>query len=170
MKKMLSGLFVMASCLLSFASSDTIVHIAGPSMVVTISHITSSKVFFRYPDKENVFEINRRQVEKIIYKDGRIEVFNKPSSQVVSANEWRSVTLTKEPADVEGLHETGELVAQVSRGRNRKETLQSAEIRLKKEAAAVGANIVLITSTEFKGGYGDLPSVTLTGTGYSFFR
>lgn len=170
MKKIILGLFLMTPFLLSFASSDTIVHIAGPSMVVNISHITSSKVFFRYPDKENVFEINRRQIEKIIYKDGRIEVFNKPSSQAVNPNDWRSVTLTKNTADVDGLHETGELLAQVSRGRNRKETLQSAEIRLKKEAAAVGASVVLITSTEFKGGYGDLPSVTLTGTGYSFFR
>lgn len=148
--------------------ADTIVHIAGPKMIVNVSHISASKIFYTYPDKDNIFEIDRKQVEKVVFRSGRVEVFNKPAFQVIQEDDWRSVFITKNAEEVEGLYLRGQVEVQAAAARNRRETIRNAEIRLKKQAAAMGANLIYLTNTEFKGGYGDVPSVTLRGMAYGF--
>ncbi len=149
-------------------AADTIVHIAGPKMIVNVSHISASKIFYTYPDKDNIFEIDRKQVQKVVFRSGRVEVFNRPAFQVIQEDDWRSVFITKNAGEVEGLYLRGQVEVQAAAARNRKETIRNAEIRLKKQAAAMGANIIYLTNTEFKGGYGDVPSVILKGMAYGY--
>lgn len=172
-KSMISLLFMMLSGILiaqagKNTATDTIVHIAGPKMIVNVSHITSSKIFYSYPDKDNIFEIDRKQVEKVVFGSGRVEILNKPAFQMINDADWRSVFITKKPEDVEGLFLRGEVSVQAAAAKNRKETIRNAEIRLKKQAAALSADIIYLTNTEFKGGYGDVPSITLKGLAYGF--
>jgi hypothetical protein len=174
MKKFLfSAIFIIFSGALSAQvegtePADTIVHIAGPKMIVNVSHITSSKIFYTYPDKDNIFEIDRKQVEKVVFRSGKVEIFNKPAFQVIQEDDWRSVFITKKAEDVEGLYLRGEVEVQAAAAKNRKETIRNAEIRLKKQAAGMNANIIHLLNTEFKGGYGDVPSITLKGLAYGF--
>lgn len=149
-------------------AADTIVHIAGPKMIVNVSHITGSKIFYTYPDKDNIFEIERKQVEKVVFRSGRVEVFNKPAFQVIDEEDWRAVFITQKAEEVEGLYLRGEVEVVAAAARNRRQTIHNAEIRLKKQAAAMNANVVHLTNTEFRGGYGDVPSITLKGLAYGF--
>ena len=136
MKKFLfSAIFIIFSGALSAQvegtePADTIVHIAGPKMIVNVSHITSSKIFYTYPDKDNIFEIDRKQVEKVVFRSGKVEIFNKPAFQVIQEDDWRSVFITKKAEDVEGLYLRGEVEVQAAAAKNRKETIRNAEIRL----------------------------------------
>ncbi len=149
-------------------AADTIVHIAGQRKVVKVSHITATKIFYTYPGRDNVFEIDRNQVERIIYHGGRVEVLNRPAFQMLQEGDWRTVFITKNEQDVEGLYLRGEVTARAAAAKNRKETIRNAEIRLKKQAAGMNANIIYLTNTEFQGGFGDVPSITLRGRAYGF--
>ena len=82
--------------------------------------------------------------------------------------QWESVVVTEKEDDVEGLYKKDFLKANASSGsRSPKAAKQSATIRLQKKAANIGALMVLITNSEMKGGYGEIPGWELEGIAYS---
>lgn len=147
-------------------STDTLVYLGGRLMPVHMVNITSSRVYFTGMDDNEIIEVDRKQVEKIIYSNGKIEVLNHPVFEIASDDDWRHVFLTEDPADVEDLYEIGPVEVMAAAGRNMKSTMRNAEIRLKKQAAGLKANMILVTNTEFRGGYRDIPSITINGTAY----
>jgi hypothetical protein len=58
--------------------TDTIVKLGGKKLMVDVTKVTQSYISFKYPNEPKVYTIERKQVEKVIYKSGRIERFNKP--------------------------------------------------------------------------------------------
>ncbi len=147
---------------------DTLVYLGGRSAPVNMVNITASKVFYTKPETDKIIETDRKQVERIIYRTGRIEVLNRPVFEMVSEDDWRHVFLTEDPGDVEALYKRGPVEVTAAASRNRRSTVRNAEIRLKKQAAGLGANMILLTNTEFRGGYGDIPSITMKGIAYGF--
>jgi hypothetical protein len=150
------------------SASDTIVYLGGRSIAVNVANVTSSKVFYTNIDENTIFETDRKQVEKIVYRTGRVDVLNRPVFQMISEDDWKNIFITEESGDVAGLHERGPVEVTAAASRNRKSTIRNAEIRLKRQAAAMKANLVLVTNTEFRGGYGDIPSITMRGIAYGF--
>lgn len=147
---------------------DTLVYLGGKRELVNIANITTSKVFYTNLEDDTIFEIDRKQIEKIIYRNGRVEALNRPVFEMISEDDWRHVFLTEDPEEIRGLYERGPIEVTAAASRNRKATIRNAEIRLKRQAASLGANMILLESTEFRGGFGDIPSITMKGIAYGF--
>ncbi|MBN2521445.1 MAG: hypothetical protein JXB17_13105 [Bacteroidales bacterium] len=148
---------------------DTIFMLSGKKIYARIIGITSSKLTYREMGKSDVESIDRKQVQKIVYKNGRKEIFNKPVFQVLEEGDWKTVILTNNPGDVEGLTKKGEVNAKSTGSAKTKKTAKrSAEMQLQKKAANLGAQIVLVKKIEALGGYGEIPSYYMEGVAYGF--
>jgi hypothetical protein len=147
---------------------DTIFKLGGKKIICTVLKVGQSSVSFTKPHQGQVMELGRKEIEKIIYKNGRLDIFNKPVFEMVEKFQWQAVLITENPAEVEGLYKRAVLSSNASTGsRNPKAAKNSATMRLQKKAANVGALIVLLTRSEMKGGYGEVPGWELEGIGYS---
>jgi len=148
---------------------DTIFMLGGKKIYAKILGVTSSKVTFMETGDTEVKSEERKQIQKIIYNNGRKEIFNKPIFEMVQEGDYRTVILTDDPSEVEGLTKKGKVEAKSSSSsRNKKSAKRSVEIRIQKKAAGLGAQIVLITKKESIGGYGEIPSYTYEGIAYGF--
>ena len=113
--------------------------------------------------------LERKQIEKIKYKSGKIDIFNKPVLQMLNESQWEAVLVTEKKEDIEGMHEYGLIESTSSSdARSPKAAKKNATIRLQKKAANLGANIILITKAEAIGGYGEQPGYKMAGICYGF--
>ncbi len=146
---------------------DTIILVSGKKLLGKIHGVSSSKISYYPTDKPKLTELARKQIHKILYSTGRVEMFNKPAFEMVAEGDFKTIVLTNNPEEVNGLYELGKVDAKSSKGsRNAKSAMQSANIRLQKKAANMGAYIVLITKRESKGGYGEVPTHFVEGIAY----
>ncbi len=151
------------------AQSDTIVLISGRKVPVQVQGVSASSITYKAIDSEEVKDVDRKQVHKIIYRTGRVEKFNSMAVMMIDEGDWKTVILTENKEDVEGLYALGEADGKSSpRSRNAKAAQRSADIRLKKKAVNMGGIIVLVTNRETKGGYGEVPTHLVTGIVYGF--
>lgn len=174
---MLSHIFVVYLAIIAFpvfavkalstpAAQDTLFLRGGLIIPVYISSVDTGLVYYTPVESDTTVEITRDQVEKIIYAGGRTEIINLPVFRIISDDSWRHIFLTENLEDVVGLHEIGPVQVTAVSDRSRAATLRNAEVRLKREAASIDADIILVTNTEFRGGYGDIPSITMKGVAY----
>lgn len=148
---------------------DTIVKLGGVKMPVRILQVGRTDVTYQEIGQDDYKKMDQKQIQKLIYKSGRIEQINKPLFEMVDESDWRSVILTDNEDDVAGMTEKGKVKSEsYTRARNKRSALKSAEIRLKKKAANLGATIVLIEKKEATGGYGEVPSYKMAGTAYGY--
>jgi len=147
---------------------DTIIKLGGKRIICSVKKVNASSVTYTLPNSNVQLDILRKDIEKIIYKSGKVDIFNKPIFSVVDKLDWQAVMITENPADVTGLYQRGVIKANASSGsRSPKAAKQSAMIRLQKKAANMGALIVLLVRSEMKGGYGEIPGWELEGIAYS---
>jgi hypothetical protein len=147
---------------------DTLVYHRKEREAVIIVNTTPSSVFFTCPNDNRIREIERDQVDRIIYGDGRIEVLSPSGIDLIPEDRWRQITLTEDPRDVEEMYVRGPVEVTAPASRNKRMTVRNAEIRLKRQAAFLGADMVLITETQFRGGFRDVPSITMKGIAFGF--
>lgn len=147
---------------------DTIVMLNRKKIPAQVNNISSTKIYCQTPTGENT-EIERKQVEKIIYRNGRVDVFNKPVFEQVSSTSWQAVIVTENQSDVEGMYKCGMVSASASpSSRNMTAAKKSTIIKLQKKAANLGGVVVLVTHAEAKGGYGDNPGYDMEGIVYGY--
>ncbi|KAF5084324.1 hypothetical protein DSECCO2_79510 [anaerobic digester metagenome] len=150
-------------------AADTIVLVSGRKTLGNVQGVSPSQVTYSPADSKEVLKMDRKQVHKIIYRTGRVEIFNKLAFEMVEEGDWKTIILTEKQEDVEGLYALGNVDAQSSKNsRNARSAERSANIRLQKKAAAMGGYIVLITKRESKGGYGEIPTHLVEGVVYGF--
>lgn len=147
---------------------DTIVRFGNRKIPVTKLTMGSLTVTYALPEKpDSIIRLERKEIEKIIYKNGNISVLNKSVVEVVKDDQWQAVLITKDPKEVEGLYKRGEVNARASMSsRDKKRAQESATVKLQKKAAGQKAYIVLITREEYYGGYGDPPGYYVEGVSY----
>jgi len=150
--------------------NDTIVKLGQKHMAVNLLKTDSRYVVYEVPDTPGERQqIERKNVQRIIHKTGRVEVFNKPLMQMVEGKKWQTVVLTEDPEDVEGLYLLEEIrMRSGSRARSPRAARIDARIRLQKTAVNKGADIMLIITSEARGGYGEMPYYVITAEAYSF--
>ena len=147
---------------------DTIIKLGGKKIPCTVKKVTPTLVLYVKPLQTTQLEMPRKDIEKIFYRSGRKEIFNKPVFSMVNKDNWEAVLVTENEGDVEGLYKKGVVKSNASSGsRSPKAAKTSATIRLQKKAANMGALIVLLTASEMKGGYGEIPGWELEGIAYS---
>ncbi|HOP03806.1 MAG TPA: hypothetical protein PL017_04305 [Tenuifilaceae bacterium] len=148
---------------------DTIILISGRKVMGMVQMVSNSRITYFPEGKKEFKEMDRKQVQSIIYRNGRIEKFNTPAVEMVAEGNWKTIVLTDNPSDVEGLFDLGKIDAQSSpRSRSAKSAQRSADIRLQKKAAAMGGIMILVTKRESKGGYGEIPTHLVEGNVYGF--
>ncbi|HYX07308.1 MAG TPA: hypothetical protein VE912_11300 [Bacteroidales bacterium] len=149
--------------------TDTIFRLGGRTILADVNQVTPIEVQYKFPGDDKVYSIDRKQIQRIVYKNGRVEVYNKPVLQMIGENQWEAVLVTEKEEDVEGLYKYGVVKSNAaSSSRSKKAARRSATIRLQKRAANMGANIILITNAEAKGGYGEIPGYEMEGIAYGY--
>lgn len=163
------GLVVIAFQGKSQAALDTIFKIEGKVMPVDVISVTQSYVSFIVPGNDETFTMERKQIQKIIYKNGRVEEYNKPVFEMIDDYSWEAVWLTEDKKDVAELYRRGEITAKSpSSSRSHKAAKKNATIRLQKKAAAMKGTVVYVTKKQTTGGYGENPGYYYEGEVYGF--
>ncbi len=151
-------------------SVDTIVKLGQRKIPVNIVSVGSKYVYYHELDNDdNRKKIERDKIQRIIYHNGTIDVLNDPVMESINEKSWRTVLVTDDKDQVEGLYKIEEVTVESSSGiRNIKAAKRNAEIRLQKKAIHKGGNVVYVTKAEAKGGFGDIPGYLMEGVIYSF--
>lgn len=153
------------------AKTDTIVMLNGDKLLANVKKFTVKDLFYGFPGEQKMEQVDRRYVQKIIYKYGRVEVISAVQVDVREVGGWRDVkVLKKRNASLDKMIELGE-VEGIDEGTREKyvdarDLERSATITLQKKAALLGATVVLITTRDVRRPYGDPPYVKLVGMAY----
>jgi hypothetical protein len=152
--------------------TDIIYQHDGTKMFVDVKKIYLNDLYYSLPGDTKVKKMDQRLVHKIEYKSGKVEILNETAPDVREVGDYRKVKVTKNPDDVEGLIEVAKLEAKAEgsdRGYSTPKSLErTAIIILRRKAALVNANIVLITDKKSNVAFGEIPSITLYGIAYSY--
>ncbi len=147
--------------------TDTIFKVEGKALPVNVVKVTENYVSFLVPGKSETYTIERKEVQKIVYRSGSVDVFNKPVFEMVSDYSWEAVWLTEDKKDVAELYRRGEISAKSpASARSPKAAKNSAIIRLQKKAAAIKGTVIYITKKQTTGGYGEYPGYYIEGVVY----
>jgi len=150
-------------------SLDTIYMLGQRKKLVQVKGIFYSNVKYKEPGTDEVKSMKTKNIQKIIFDNGRKEVFNKPLVEDITETDWKNVVITQNKEEVDGLYEVGKVTGKSSsRNRTPKSAERTARIRMKKRAANKGGVMVLVTKTERSGGFGEVPTYFMEGVAYSF--
>ena len=146
---------------------DTIYKIEGKIMPVDVIKVTPQFVSFLVPGSTETYTMSRKEVQKIIYKNGRVEEYNKPVFEMVDDYSWEAVWLTEDKKEVAELYRRGKISAKSpASSRSPKAAKKNAIIRLQKKAANMKGVVVLVTKKQATGGYGEYPGYYIEGVVY----
>ncbi len=143
----------------------------GEEREVEVRKISDKYVYISKPGDMDMEWIDRREVQTIYYRSGRVEPMTEKEVTVRQVKDWKDIKTTTKPADVEGMIRVEDLEVRMEAStrhhHTRPSTLESsAEIVLKKNAALLNADIVLITRKDHHRAYGEAPSIYMTGVAY----
>lgn len=146
---------------------DTIVRLGGKKIIADVLKVTDMMVTFKDALDGKTKSIERKQLEKIIYDDGRLDVFSKPVFTMVDDTQWEAVLITDNSKDVDGLYERGKIVSvSPPSSRSPSAAKRAATIKLQKKAVNMKGIMVLVTHRETRGGYGEMPGYYMEGLVY----
>ena len=146
---------------------DTIFKLNGTILPVDVTTVTPTYVSFTIPGKSDEFTIERKEVHKIIYKNGRLEIMNEAAFVVMDDSNWESVWLTENKREVADLYKLGEIDARSpASARSPSAAKKGAIIKLKKKAVNMKGTVVLVTHKQTTGGYGEYPGYYIKGIAY----
>lgn len=169
---------ILTLCMISYLGTaqtdiitplDTIILVSGKKMPSKVISVATSKVSFRKKGSNSIEDLPRKQIHKIIYTTGRVEQFNSLAFESVNTTDFKSVIITENSSDVDGLYALGSVEAKSGKNsRTAKSAEKSAIIKLQKKAAAMGGVYVLLNKNEAIGGYREIPTHMLSGVVYGF--
>jgi hypothetical protein len=165
----LSSLLLMSFAFKSHGQEalDTIFKIEGKIMPVDVVKVTSQYVSFLVAGSDQTYTMERKEIQRIVYKNGRVEEFNKPVFELVDDYSWEAVWLTEDKKEVSELYRRGKVSAESpASSRSPKAAKKNAVIRLQKKAAAMKGTVVLVTKKQTIGGYGEYPGYYIEGIVY----
>ena len=143
---------------------DTLVKLGGRKVPVYINNIGATDVYYANIAKPKIIlSISRKNLEKVIFKSGRVEKFNEVPVKIIEEGEWQAVLITKKKKDIEGLYKRREISAEtLASPKARTNTI----IKMQKQAANARATIILITKENNQGIPGEDPRCYMEGIAY----
>lgn len=170
-------LFALLASLVSVGTfaQDTIVKLNGQQLSAKVTEVTSTAVKFQYPNEDLVNSVSKNLVQEIRFASGRTEPVT-ARVEIFTEEDWPKVQVTTLEGDVSGLAKLGEVRAKANGATafsNAAKVDERATEKLKREAARLGAHIVLIQSKNVRGSdYSYFGSTTarsvLTGIAYGY--
>ncbi|MDT8402731.1 MAG: hypothetical protein RQ743_13650, partial [Bacteroidales bacterium] len=135
-------------------------------------------VKYSYPNEDFLNTILKNNIQKIVFKSGRTQIFNEATSfkKVSNVSNWDNVSVTTLEGEVKGLYKIGDLTIK-SKGSglgSASKVKDRAYRKLKIEAALLGANVILITDETSVGNQlgnkysaGQVAETQMSGIAYS---
>ena len=161
---------------------DKIITFDNEVLIVKVQHITFTEIRFLFPFNTRYESINRQKVSQILYADNRIDLFTpfeEDKKELLPIQEerlivyrrelWERILTTENKNDVNGFKKIGPVSAVFEADRinsNHKYLEKNGMIRLKKRAARLHADMVLIINKSVHRGYGDYPNIKIEGIAY----
>ena len=164
--------------LISFAQLDTI-FTDNQKLLVNVKEISNHEIKYTFPNEDLLNSIYKNSVEKIVFKNGRIQTFNESSSfkNIDNIEDYDKITLTQVQSEVLGLNRIGDVSSKAvgtTVVSNVEKVKDRAYKKLKIQAAMLGANIIYLSDMRSQGnkwgGYyssGQKTETSLTGIAYS---
>lgn len=165
---------------ISAAQFDKIITLENGVYIVKVNQVTFTEVNFYYPLNNNLESINRKKVSQILYANGKIDLFipldadkSEPIKEdrliVHSIENWEKVTVTDDKSAVANMIEIGPVksfyIAEGVQVSN-KYLEKNCQIILKRQAANLKADYVLIEKKTFNKRYGESPSIKIEATAF----
>ena len=148
---------------------DTIYKLGQRKLVVDIRKVTDRLVTYVDAESGDIVTLERKMIQRVVYNSGKIEVFNKPLLMMVEEYSWEAVLFTEDPLEVKNLYHRGTVKSKSSpSSRSPKAAKKSCSIKLRKRAANLKGNIILVTKKEATGGYGEMPGYYMEGEVYGY--
>jgi hypothetical protein len=153
--KMLIVVLVTFLSIQAFSQIDT-VFTNGKKIPCNVKEITPDAIKYSYVGEDVINSIYITNVQKIIFKSGRIQIFSESKSykDVSGADDYDKVTLTSLENDIRGLTNLGDLASKAQAGTvftDMDKVKEKADKRIKIQAAMLGANIIYLTGSKTKG-------------------
>jgi hypothetical protein len=174
----LAVLLFSTSAIAQTRKADTIFKIDGDSLSIYITSVNEKEIVYTFPEESITNVISKNVVREVHYGSGRKEVITEKII-IRGEHDWEKVLITTLESDIKGLVRKGEVKAKATGGTtfaNQQNVDDKATMKLKKEAARMGAHIVLIQSQKTESGsygfnaYGtsSLPKSLKQGVAYSY--
>ncbi|NWJ52202.1 MAG: hypothetical protein HXX14_15205 [Bacteroidetes bacterium] len=176
-KQVLTSIAILIAAI-CFGQSDTIFS-NNQKIACSVKELTPDAVKYTYPGEDLINSIYKNSVQKIVFKNGRVQTFAEATSYktVASVNDYENVTITQVEGEVKGLFKIGD-VSSKAKGTttlsNQERVKERAYKKLKIQAAMMGANIIYLTNQRTEGnkmgGYfqsGSTAETNLTGIAYT---
>ena len=175
MKRLIIGILFSTITVIAFAQPalpvsvphDTIFKLNGSIIPVDVTTVTPTYVSFVFPGKPGEFTIERKEVHKIIYKNGKIDILNQAAFTVLDESSWEAVWMTEDKKEIGDLYFLGDIESKSpSSARSASAAKKGAIIKIKKKAANMKATLILVTRKQATGGYGEYPGYFIKGKAY----
>jgi hypothetical protein len=139
----------------SYAQLDTI-YTNNKKIACNVKEITNEAVKFSYSGEEMVNSLYSKLVQKILFKSGRIQIFNETTAykKVTGADDFNKVTITSVENEVIGLVNLEDITSKAQAGTvfaNMEKVKEKAIKKLKIKAAMLGANIIYLSQSQTTG-------------------
>ncbi len=150
---------------------DILVLMTGEQREVEIRKFSQKYIFFSKYAESNMTQVDRRLVNIIYYRSGKKEVITPKAVDIPQNNDWEKIKVTENPKDVKMMIEIDviEVVVEASTREQyvKPQTLEnSAYIILKKKAAMLNGELVLIKKKSHSRPYGEAPSLRIVAFAY----
>jgi len=146
---------------------DSIIELNGTVLLGDVTTVTPTYVSFVLQGTPEEYTIERKEVHKIVYKTGRIDILNKSAFELLDDSMWEAVWITEKKNEVGDLYMLGEIEAtSPSSARSASAAKKGATIKLQKKAANMNGTVILVTKKQNTGGYGEYPGYYIKGKVY----
>lgn len=151
---------------------DIMMLMTGEQKEVEIRKFSTKFIYFSRPKETNMVQIDRRLVNVIYYRSGRKEIITPKATDIPQNNDWEKIKVTENPKDVSGMMIEIDVIEVVVEATTREQyvkpqTLEnSAYIILKKKAAMLNGELVLIKKKSHSRPYGEAPSLRIVAVAY----
>lgn len=138
-------IFVLCCITTRFVSAqDVIVKHDGEKLNVKVNYVTESSIVFTNPLNAHSDKLGKAEVEKIVYKSGRIEPIS-DKIEVHGKKDWEKIVVTSNPLSVVGLIKKGEIHIKSAHQIHSISSIESREVeKIKKQAAEMGAHVIVL--------------------------
>jgi len=151
---------------------DIMMLMTGEQREVEIRKFSTKFIYYSRPKESTMVQIDRRLVNVIYYRSGSKEVITPRAVDIPQNSDWEKIKVTENPKDVSPMMIEIDLIEVVVEASTREQyvkpqTLEnSANIILRKKAAMLNGELVLIKKKSHSRPYGEAPSLRIEAVAY----
>lgn len=151
---------------------DVMVLMTGEQREVEIRKFSAKFIYYSKPGESLMTQIDRRLVNAIYYRSGRKEVVTPKAVDLPQSSDWEKIKITEDPKDVGGTMIQIDVIEVEVEASTREQyvkpqTLEnSAYIILRKKAALMNGELVVIKKKSHSRPYGEAPSLRIEAVAY----